>query len=170
MQSNAGRYPWGATRAVRASALLVGAAMLALLGACALPGGGGSSTATAQFSPIVQHSPIVSSGQVIEQTITQFCGAVHAGNYDQAYTYLSGAYKQTVTSSAKLQSVLGQGTKMLNCAEFGNGGFLKINGSQATDSLVFTVFVSALGTMEQQPGTVTFAQAGSAWQIDGITG
>lgn len=159
-----------AKRAVCLSAALLTIACLILLAACALPGTGETSTASPQFSPITQHSPVVSSGQLIEQTITQFCSAVHAGNYDQAYTYLSAHYKTTVTSASQIPTLLGQGRKLTDCADFGNGGFLKISGSQATDNVTLTYFVTQLGSSAQGPGNMSFAQAGAAWQIDGLTG
>ncbi len=150
-----------------ASALLA-VAVLALLAACDLPGSAATPTEPV-FSPIVQHSPIVSSGQVIEQTIAGFCGAVHAGSFDQAYTYLSSAYKTTVTSASQIPNVLGQGTKLTNCAEFGSGGLLKINGTQATDDILVTVSEPGSPVGTQYPVSMSFVQVGSAWQIDGIT-
>jgi hypothetical protein len=155
------------TRYYFASGLLA-ATLLALLVGCGLPGAAGEPTPA--FSPITQQSPVVSSGMLIVQTLTQFCSAVHATNYAQAYTSLSSTYKRTVTSPSQIPDVLGPHLKLTNCSEFGNGDFLKINGTEAMDSLIVTVYFEELGASQQGSGSMSFVQEGSAWLIDGITG
>jgi hypothetical protein len=149
------------------SALLALAA-LALLAACGIPGSAGVSTEAPIFSPIVQQSPVASSGQLIEQTITQFCNAVQASNYDQAYTYLSASYKQTVVSPSGIATISPH-EKLLGCVEFGNGGFLKLNGNQAIDEMIYTVFREQSGAPAQPPGSMNLVQTGVAWQISLIS-
>jgi hypothetical protein len=147
---------------------LLAAGLLALLAGCGLLGPAAEPTPV--FSPITQQSPVASSGMLIVQTLTSFCSAVHSGNLDQAYTYLSSTYKRTVTSPSQIPTMLGPQVRLTNCTEFGNGDFLKINGTEATDSLVVTVYFVQLGSSSQGGGSMSFVQEGSAWLIDGITG
>jgi hypothetical protein len=161
------------TRTIVARSLtsaLLGVALLALLAGCALTQAQSTPTAAPIFSPIVQHSPVVSSGQLIEQTITQFCSAVHAGNYPQAYTYFSSGLKATVTSPSQISTIFGAQRKLTDCSEFGSGSFLRVNGTSATDQMLYTYLLVQLGSSSQGGGSMKFVQTGSAWQIDEITG
>jgi len=103
----------------------------------------------------------------IQTTVTHFCQALHDANYNAAYAYLSPHYKQTITSASDVPNVLQQWGASSDCSEFGNGGFLHINGNSAQDSVSFTVNRPSLGT-SSIPATVKFVKAGSDWQIDSI--
>lgn len=165
------RRPRNAARRYTESAMAVAAILLPLI-ACTLPvpaastSTSNSNTAT-NPTPYPYYSPVVSSGQIVVQTIAQFCDAVHSGNYSQAYTFLSSQYKHTVTRPSQIPNVFSQ-ERILDCAEFGGGGFLQVNGSRATDSVLFTVKLLQLGTETQQSGSINFVQEGTDWKIDAL--
>jgi hypothetical protein len=144
-------------------------AVLVPLAACALPiqQAATSTPPNANSTPYPQFSPVVSSGQVIIKTITQFCNAVHAGQLDQAYTFLSSRYKHTITKPSQILYIVPRET-FLDCSEWGQGDFLKFNGSEATDQLLYTVKLEMLGSQAQSGGSMTFVQEGADWKIDDI--
>lgn len=103
----------------------------------------------------------------IQTTVTHFCQALHDANYSAAYAYFSPHYKQTITSASDVPNVLQQLGRSSDCSEFGDGGFLRINGNKAHDDVTFTVNQPSLGT-HGITATVNFVKAGSDWQIDSI--
>ena len=63
---------------------------------------------------------------------------------------------------------------LTDCAEFGSGSFLQTNGTEATNTVVYTIIPPAFGTStspaEQAPGNVTFVEEGTQWRIDSLQG
>jgi len=107
------------------------------------------------------------AGAAVQTTITNFCQALHDSNFNAAYVYFSPHYKQTVTSSSDVPNVLSSWGTSSDCSEFGNGGFLNVNGNGAQDSVSFTVNRPGLGT-SSIVATVKFVKSGTGWQIDSI--
>lgn len=52
--------------------------------------------------------------------------------------------------------------KLLDCMEFGQDHFIRLSGSQATDSLTMMVINARLGNQITVAGNVTLVKAGSS--------
>ena len=104
-------YHAGSIRRFMARAALAAAVLVPLV-ACALPLPQAATTTlpSGNSTPYPQFSPVVSSGQLIIKTITQFCSAVHGGNLNQAYTFLSSQYKHTITKPSQIPHMVPRGT------------------------------------------------------------
>lgn len=103
----------------------------------------------------------------VQTTITNFCQALHDSNFNAAYAYFSPHYKQTITSSSDVPNVVSTWGTASDCSEFGQGGFLNVEGTNAQDSVSFTVNRPGLG-ISSVTATVKLVKSGSDWQIDSI--
>src|SRR5690348_15815310 len=105
--------------------------------------------------------------------LTQFCAAMHAKQYDTAFNDLSTGFKSTVGSADKLPTYLSHPpftTTILDCSEFGNGGFFRVSGNTAQDTVEFTVQDETGPSHSNGGSTVKFVKENGAWRIDNITG
>jgi hypothetical protein len=120
--------------------------MLAACGASASAGSGPTEAPTVTAAPI-QAPPTATPNPTvaIEQTIANFCNAVHDSNDTAAFVLLSPHYQQSVGSASQVPYIPGQFGKLLDCMEFGNGNLIQGGGSRVSDSLSMTIYNAQLG-------------------------
>jgi len=158
----------------RLASAMLATTLLALLAACGA--GSGSDTGAVNVAPTVTAAPTVAPPTAtpnpragIQPTIASFCQAVHDGRYNKAFALLSAHYHQLVTTPSQVPNVVYQFGKLTNCVEFGEGNFIEVSGSQASDKLTMTVLSPQFGNLITIPGNITLVRSGSSWLIDAIT-
>jgi len=152
--------------------ILLMAAIPLLLGACGTSTVGAANSVPPTVTAIPTAVPPTATPNPavgIEQTLTAFCQAVHDGNYNRAFGYLSPHYHQLITTPSQVPNVAYQWGKLTNCTEFGQGNFIQVSGNQATDSLTLTVLSPQFGNLITVNANVTLVKDGAKWEIDAIT-
>jgi hypothetical protein len=104
----------------------------------------------------------------VQATITRFCQALHDGNDDKAYSYLSPHYKETITAAADLpKKVMGAYGTAMGCSEGQGGNLFSASANSSRDIVDFTVDEGTIGS-HNIGATVKFVKSGSTWLIDSV--